>query len=334
VPIVSWAGRAGWSPPGAERHWTGPSNRPTLLGVDGFSPLILDPGRPAPARGPFDPLVLAADIRLVATILAEDLARVGEGAWLHRAGHGDDAWTLHDVIGHLATIAEIANRTAAAALGEAVDLPAGLPARDGVRDFNRAGVSRTRAQPTIITVDRLVGALERAAIRAESMAPADGPRSIRVPTYGRPIRADEALAVQVTHPVVLHGPQFADAARLEQPVEHLGPDVRHRLLERAFQLMTATLDRERAGELKAVIAFEVGGAGGGAWWLSISPDGTLAGRGEVDRPTVSFRLASTSIAFRMLAGRLHVPVAVMGRQVRIGGDIGLARHFASLVDPG
>jgi hypothetical protein len=302
--------------------------------VDAFAPLILESGRPAPVRGSFDPLVLAADIRLVATILAEDLGRVGEGAWRHRAGRGDDAWTLHDVVGHLAMIAETANLTAAAALGEAVDLPADLPARAGVAAFNRACLSRTRTQPSIITVDRLVWALEQAATRAESMTLEDGPRSIRVSTYGRPIRADEALAVQVTHPVILHGPQFADAARLEQLVEHLGPDVRHRLLERAVQLMTATLDRERAGDLRAVIALEIGGTGGGAWWLSISPDGAVAGRGSVDHATVGYWLANTSVAFRMLAGRLRLPVAMLERQLRVSGDLGLAQRFASLVDPG
>lgn len=302
--------------------------------MDAFPALILRPGEPAPARGPFDPLILAADIRLIATLLAEDLGRLGERSWGHRSGHGPDAWTLHDLVGHLATIAEIANTTAAVALGEDVELPADLPARDGVAAFNRERVARTRTQPTIITIDRLAGALDRAATRAETMSPADGTRLVRVPTYGRPLRADEALAVQVTHPIVLHGPQFAEAARLERPVEHLGPDVRHRLLERAIQLMTATLDRERAGDLRAVIALEVGGAGGGSWWISIAPDEVMAGRGAVARPTVSLRIADTSVAFRMLAGRLHVPVALLERQLRISGDAGLARRFPSLVDPG
>lgn len=326
--------RAGWRSPGAERHWTEPPIGPTLHTVDATASLILVPGEPAPTRGPFAPLVLAADIRLVATILAEDLGRVGDGSWRHRSGHGRDAWTLHDVVGHLASIAEIANTTVAVALGEDVELPVDLPGRDGVAAFNRERVARTRAQPTIITVDRLVGALERAATRAEAMAPADGLRLVRVPTYGRPIRADEALAIQVTHPVVLHGPQFADAARLERPMEHLGPDVRHRLLERAIQLMTAVLDRERAGDLRAVVALEIGGAGGGAWWLSISPEEVVAGRGEVARPTVGFRIANTSVALRMFSGRLNVPVALLERQLRISGDFGLAQRFRSLVDPG
>ncbi|MCU0483628.1 MAG: SCP2 sterol-binding domain-containing protein, partial [Chloroflexi bacterium] len=168
----------------------------------------------------------------------------------------------------------------------------------------------------------------------ETMAPADGARAVRVPTYWRPIRADEALAVQVTHPVVLHGPQLAAAARCDAPLEHLGPDIRHRLLERAIQLMTLTCDREQAGDLRAVIAFEVGGAGGDAWWLAISPETVVAGRGTVVRPTVTLRLANTSVAFRLLAGRLHVPIALLERQLRIGGDVGLAQRFQALVDPG
>jgi hypothetical protein len=328
------ARRAGWRSSDAERHWTGPRIRPTLHGVDPFPSSILVPGEPAPARGPFDPLVLAADIRLIATLFAEELGRVGDGSWRHRSGHGEDAWTLHDVVGHLATMAEIANATVAAAMGEGVDLPADLPDRHCVAGFERERVARTRAQPTIITVDRLVGALERAANRAEAIEPADGARSVRVPTYDRPIRVDEALAFQVTHPAVVHGPQFAEAARLERPVEHLGPDVRHRLLERTIQLMTATCDRELAGSLRAVVALVIGGAGGGAWWLSISPEEVVAGRGEVARPTVAFRIANTSIAFRLLAGRLNVPVALLERQLRISGDVGLAQRFHSLVDPG
>ncbi|MBP1705348.1 MAG: sterol transfer family [Chloroflexi bacterium] len=326
--------RAGWRPPRAERHWTRSANRPTLQRMDAVPSLILEPGRPAPPRGPFDPLVLAADIRLVATLLGEELGRIGEGRWRHRSGHGNDAWTLHDVVGHMATIAEIVDTTAAAALGETVELPADLPARDGIAAFNRQRVARTRSQPTIITVDRLAGALERSAARAEAMTPADGARQARVPTYGRPIRADEALAVQLTHPVVLHGPQFADAARLERLVEHLGPDVRHRMLERAIQLMTATCDRERAGDLRAVVAFEVGGAGGGTWWLSIAPGTVIAGRGMVDRPTVGFRIANTSVAFCLLAGRLNAPLAMLERQLRVSGDRGLAGRIRALVDPG
>lgn len=298
------------------------------------APLILVPGEPAPARSPFDPVVLAADIRLVATLFTEELGRVGERSWARRSGRGRDAWTLHDVVGHMAVIAESANATVAAALGERDRPPDGLPEREAVAAWSREWVGRTRAQPTIITADRLLGALEEAAGRAESLAPLDAVRSIRVPTYAWPVRVDEALSVQVSHAMIAHGAQFAAAADLEPPWAHLGPDPRHRALERLVQQLTVLYDPARGGDLRALVAFEIGGAGGGAWWLAIAPGETLAGRGPVARPSVTFRIANTSVAFLLFSNRLNVPAALLSRRLRVRGDLGLAMRFSQLVEPG
>jgi len=302
--------------------------------VSAIAPLILVPGEPAPARGPFDPVVLAADIRLVATLFTEQLGRVREGAWGHRSGRGRDAWTLHDIVGHMAAIAESANDTAAAALGETAGPPADLPDREAVAAWNQEWVERTRAQPTIITVDRLVGALEEAAVRAESLAAPDAARSIRIPTYAWPVRVDEALSVQVSHALIAHGAQFAAAAGLEPPWAHLGPDPRHRALERLVQQLTVLYDPARGGDLRALVEFEIGGAGGGAWWLSIAPEEVRAGRGAVARPTVTFRIANTSVAFVLFSNRLNLPAALLSRRLRLRGDLRLALRFSELVEPG
>ena len=308
--------------------------RPTLPGVaETFAPILV-PGEPAVVRGPFDPVVLAADIRLVATLFTEELGRVREGAWAHRSGRSADAWTVHDIVGHMATIAESANATAAAALAAAAVPPPGLPEHGAVAAWNRERVDRTRGQPTIITVDRLLGALEAAAEFAEALSPGDAARSIRIPTYDRPVRVDEALSVQVSHSLVAHGAQLAAATGLEPPWAHLGPDPRHRVLERLFQQMTVLYDPARGGELRALVAFEIGGAGGGAWWLAIAPEEVRAGRGAVARPTVTFRIVNTSVAFLLFSHRLNLPLALLRRRLRLVGDLGLAMRFPQLVDAG
>ncbi len=295
---------------------------------------ILIPGEPAPLRGPFDPVVLSADIRLAATLVTEQIGRVRQGAWGHRVGRGRDAWTLHDLVGHMAVVAEAANATAAAALGETAGPPADLPERTAVSAWNQERVERTRTQPTIITIDRLLGALEAAAVRAESLASPDGARSIRIPTYARPVRVDETLSVQVSHPVIAHGGQFAAAAGLEPPWAHLGPDARRRVLERLVQQFTALYDPARGGDLRALVEFEVGGAGGGAWWLAIAPEAVRAGGGAIARPTVRFRIANTSVAFLLFSNRLNLGAAILSRRLRLGGDLRLAMHFSELVEPG
>jgi hypothetical protein len=84
------------------------------------------------------------------------------------------------------------------------------------------------------------------------------------------------------------------------------------------------------GELRAAIAFRIGGPGGGNWHVDVSPESCVSGQGRVVRPSLTIHLRSTDIFCKMFTARLNLPLALLSGQMRLRGNLRLFTRFGSL----
>jgi putative sterol carrier protein len=106
--------------------------------------------------------------------------------------------------------------------------------------------------------------------------------------------------------------------------------VRHRIIGRVMRALSVLYRYDLGGNLRAVMVFEVGGEGGGQWYVNVSPDSTRSAEESV--PQADFRLTfrDTSTFCRMFTGRLNLIAALLTGQLRYQGDPRLLFRFGSL----
>lgn len=106
--------------------------------------------------------------------------------------------------------------------------------------------------------------------------------------------------------------------------------MRHRVIGRVLRAFSLLYRYDLAGDLRAVIAFRVGGLGGGRWYVDLSPSAGSSTEGEVSRPTLTLHMRNTDVFCHMLTGRLNLPLALLVGRLRLRGDLRLFIRMGSL----
>ncbi len=96
-----------------------------------------------------------------------------------------------------------------------------------------------------------------------------------------------------------------------------------------FQHMPDRFRPEKAGDLKAVVQFDLSGEGGGQWVVTIQ-EGTLeVQEGRVDNPTTTIRMAADDYV-ALTQGKLNPVTAAMTGKIRVEGNMGVALRMQTL----
>ena len=96
-----------------------------------------------------------------------------------------------------------------------------------------------------------------------------------------------------------------------------------------FQLLPGKLDPEAAEDLDAVYQFDLSGAQGGQYVLTIRDGVCLVSEGMHEDPQVSLAMAGED-CIKILKGQLSGPAVAMSGRLKISGDIGLAMQLKAL----
>lgn len=100
-------------------------------------------------------------------------------------------------------------------------------------------------------------------------------------------------------------------------------------LKEFFELLPGKLDAVAAEDVDAVYQFDLSGAQGGQYVLTIRQGVCQVAEGTHDDPHVTLAMAGED-CIKVLNGQLSGPAAAMSGRIRISGDIGLALQLKAL----
>ncbi len=100
-----------------------------------------------------------------------------------------------------------------------------------------------------------------------------------------------------------------------------------------FAKMPDVFDRDAAGELKAVIQFNIEGNEGGDWYAVIKDQTCAVSEGVHDSPTLSLSMSDKNWV-ALCNGELNAVFAFMSGKLKAKGDIVLAQRLPKLFSIG
>lgn len=96
-----------------------------------------------------------------------------------------------------------------------------------------------------------------------------------------------------------------------------------------FQLLPGRLDSDAAEDLDAIYQFDLSGAQGGQYILTIREGSCQVAEGLHAAPHVVLSMAGED-CLKILKGQLSGPAVAMSGRLKISGDIGLAMQLKAL----
>jgi hypothetical protein len=280
-----------------------------------------------PPNDILDPQILAGDLRLIREAYADLFASLDQEA-LSRTGRSDrGGWTMREVAAHLGALNGAGIESIRHTLrGESYRFE-GLDDRYRFDAYNRTGIDRSLAAGTAWALDSAVAVLDDGERIARGLTSVQAATTAPLPIYNRRVRVDETLSIEALHSGLLHSAQIADPAGVPPLWTRFDEAVQHRLASRLMLAFSLLYRVDLADGLRDTVAFRVGGAGGGEWYLDLRPDGADWHEAPLARPGLSIRMRSTATLFRMATHRIRMPVALATGEVRVGGH---HRLFTSL----
>lgn len=282
----------------------------------------------------FEVQTLAEDLMQVRQIYADFFDGLSEEDWRLPQNNGDHEWNTREVVAHLGALNQLLQECIQAALrGEGINDPA-LPDRFAFERFNRMKIDERLNLP-IETLERaLLDALTQSIETARSLVPGELDCTVMLPIYNRPISVGEMLGIQVFHSGFIHAAQVAEPAGVPPLWMHMPAEVRHRVITRFARALSLLYRQDLGGELRAVLALQVAGEGGGSWYVELSPEIPNSEEGEAARPDLLLKFRDTATLFRMFTGRLNILGALLTRRLRIKGNVRLFLRMGKLFSVG
>lgn len=282
----------------------------------------------------FEPQMLAEDLIQVRQVYTDFFAGLCDEDWRLPRENGDHEWNTREVVAHLGALNQLLQDSIQAALrGGSISDPA-LPDRFAFERFNRMKIDERLHMPVETLEGALLEALTQSIKTARSLPPGQLDCSVTLPIYNRPISVGEMLGIQVFHSGFIHAAQVAEPAGVAPLWTHLPPEVRHRVITRFARALSLLYRQDIGGELRAVLALQVAGEGGGSWYVELSPEDPGSEEGNAVQPDLCLWFRDTATLFRMFTGRLNILGAILTRRLRIRGDMRLFLRMGKLFSVG
>ncbi len=278
----------------------------------------------------FDPKILAYDLWEVRDIYSTFFNTLSFSDWQHHGNGGHEEWNLRETVAHLCALNGDGLESIQCALNGGTFEYEGLPNRYKFSEYNRKGIAKQISLPIDSLRTDLLGILDQAAITAYSLCPEQFNTSIEMPIYNRPVKVYEGLSIIMFHTGLHHSAQVAEPAGRSPLWVHLSPPVRHRTIGRVMRALSLLYRYDLGKDLTATIAFCVDGEGGGEWYVKVSPERCVSGKGPVDDPTLTIHLQNTDIFCQMFTSRLNIPLAILSGKMRLRGNLLLFTKFKKL----
>lgn len=278
----------------------------------------------------FDSQTLADDLLEVRRIYAEFFAAINEADWDKPVKGSPKEWNLHETVAHLCALNGDGLESIKHTLrGESYTF-VGLEDRYKFNAFNRKGIGDHLHIPMKELCLKQLGILEEAARIARDLSPDQAKITSPMPIYNRPVSIVEALSIINFHAGLVHTAQVADHAGVPPLWMQLSPELRHRLIGRVMRAFSLLYRLDIGGSLRDTIVFRIDGAGGGEWYVKLSPDAPTSGEGVVENPGLVIHMRDTAVFCRMLTVRLNLPLALIRGEMKLRGNLRLFLRMSAL----
>ncbi len=96
-----------------------------------------------------------------------------------------------------------------------------------------------------------------------------------------------------------------------------------------FERMPSQFQADKAGDMNAVILFDLSGEGGGQWSVAIADGACDVQVGAADSPKATVRMDAGDYK-DMITGKLNPMMAFMSGKVKVEGDLNTVMKFQQL----
>ncbi len=278
----------------------------------------------------FDPQTLADDLLEVRRIYAQFFAGLAEADWDKPVKGSPQEWNLHETVAHQVALNGAGLESIKHTLRGEPYIFVGLDSRYKLNAYNRTGIDDQRGIPLKELCARLLGIFDEAASLARNLQPGQAELTASMPIYNRPVMIVEALSIILFHSGLVHSAQVAEPAGVPPLWTQLSPEIRHRVIGRVMRAFSLLYRLDIGGPLRDTLAFHIDGAGGGEWYVNLSPDAPTSGEGVVEHPGLVIRLRDTAVFCLMLTSRLNLPIALISGAMKLRGDLRLFLHMNTL----
>lgn len=332
------------------------AGQPTPADEAGQAPAPAEPPEPAPSEaaeealteeqaaaeaalarledriGAFTSYTLAADFLELREIYAGTFERMKEEEWGRRTERRPEGWTRRQALAHVDAVAHTYNRAIEAGLeGRPVEV-AGMAQRSDLKAANQAAIEARAELPVADLAASFLGALEGAARLAATLE-ADGMgRLVPVPFFGTTPTVAELFGCSLAHAGIIHGAQLA-LARSRPIWIYFQPGMMRRQITRFIHNFALAYWPERGGGLHATIGFNIAGQGGGSWFVRVGPGGGVGKIGLARTNDVTFTVAGSDLFCKLMTYQTSVWRPLALRQLRVSGNLRLARRLPELFRP-
>jgi len=281
----------------------------------------------------FDPHVLAADLTEVRKVFAAFFADRTQADWERHTEKHNQGWTLRETVAHLDAVGQAYQYAITTTLAGKPCHFDGMSKRTDLPIWNRREIDARKDIPITTICDSFLDTLRQAAELASQLKPTDMTRSTPVPFYQRPITVGELLGGQAVHPGLVHAAQVANGAGIKPLWNEFNSELLCRQITRFCHVMSLAYWPERDGNLQAVVAMSAAGAGGGDWYLTMTPEGSETGKGIYPRPTLKIWFRNADALCKALTLQVSPLRSVLTAQTFAWGDLRLAFQMGWLFNP-
>lgn len=282
--------------------------------------------------GAFTSYTLAADLLELREIYAGAFERVRPEDWGKRSDRRRDGWTRRETLAHVAAVTRAYLQSIEAGLaGRPVTIP-GFERRADLRAVNQAVIAASAAASTAELVDDCLGALDAAARLAATLERESLGKLVPVPYFGAPPTVAELFGSALAHAGIVHGAQLA-LTRARPVWIYFQPGLMRRQITRFIHMFGLAYWPERGGDLHATLGFDIAGQGGGSWIVRVSPGGGHGKIGVARTTDVRCASASADLFCQLMTFQTPVWRALVTRQLRVSGNLALARRLPAMFVP-
>lgn len=261
------------------------------------------------------------DLKVFHTQMSAFWKHLPDDAWTKKTGTREKDWTMHALLAHLLSIAQMLNKAGNTALKNENLVIRGLDERDQFGAWNNTEIERlTKVPPNGL----IVQFLQELRIGHETLSKvhADNANNTsKAVMFSRPAPAIEYIQSHLSHAGVIHGAQSVFALERAPLWHDFSPEFTQRVIKHYLNQWSLSYWIEEGGEQSQVINFHIGSDGGGDWHILTSPTGASVSEGVIDDSEFHLFFTSPDIFFSIFTNTINMRQAMADGQLRVAGDV-------------
>lgn len=265
----------------------------------------------------FDAATTREDFSSFKQIISDVLLSVPDDAWAQKTGSRDKDWTLHQLMAHLVSIAQIFQQAADAAASQTEMNLRGMETRADLAAWNAREIERLQHSPPNALSIRLRQLLDKSVIQTHQYSEAQRQQTTYLPVYNRPAPAMNYIDWQLSHAGIIHAAQLVHPLGLPPLWQRYPTAMLPRMVDRYMRHFSYAYWPDHGPGRKAA-NFEIADAG--IWHLVGDIDGGSAGAGTLEEADYSLYFDSPATFFGIFTGYLSLKTALQSQAVCFSHD--------------